>query len=84
MRPNAPNHVWAIDFVHDKLSSNRTCKMLTVVDEYIHQALAVHVACKVSSSDAPEALYPLVIKHRKPRYARYDNGHEFIAEVVPN
>ena len=58
--------------------------MLTVVDEYIHQALAVHVACKVSSSDAPEALYPIVIKHRKPRYARYDNGHEFIAEVVPN
>ena len=23
MRPNAPNHVWAIDFVHAKLSNNR-------------------------------------------------------------
>ena len=39
MRPNAPNHVWAIDFVHDKLSNNRPYKMLTVVDEYTRQAL---------------------------------------------
>jgi transposase InsO family protein len=44
MRPNGPNHVWAVDFVHDKLSNNRPYKMLTVVDEYTGQAFAVHVA----------------------------------------
>jgi len=44
MRPNAPNHVWAVDFVPDKLSNNRPYKMLTVVDEYTRQALIVHVA----------------------------------------
>ena len=32
MRPNGPNHVWAIDFVHDKLSNNRPYKMLTVME----------------------------------------------------
>ena len=46
MRPNGPNHVWAVDFVHDKLSNNRPYKMLTVVDEYTRQALAIHVAHK--------------------------------------
>ena len=53
MRPNGPNHVWAVDFVHDKLSNNRPYKMLTVVDEYTRQALAVHVAHKMSAADVP-------------------------------
>ena len=44
VRPNGPNHVWAVDFVHDKLNNNRPYKMQTVVDEYTSQALAVHVA----------------------------------------
>jgi len=63
MRPNGPNHVWAVDFVHDKLSNNRPYKMLTVVDEYTRQALAVHVAHKMSAADVLEALYPLIITH---------------------
>jgi putative transposase len=73
MRPNAPNHVWAIDFVHDKLSNNRPYKMLTVVDEYTRQALAVHVANRMSAADVLEALYPLLIRHGKPQHIRSDN-----------
>ena len=34
LRPMHPNHVWAIDFVHDKLSNGRSYKMLTVLDEF--------------------------------------------------
>ena len=34
LRPKYPNHIWAIDFVHDKLSNGRPYKMLTVMDEY--------------------------------------------------
>jgi len=33
LRPTHANHVWAIDFVHDKLSNGRSYKMLTVLDE---------------------------------------------------
>ena len=40
MRPTYPNHVWAIDFVHDNLSNGRSYKMLTVLDEYTRQELA--------------------------------------------
>ena len=81
MRLNGPNHVWAIDFVHDKLSNNRPYKMLTVVDEYTRQALAVHVAHKMSAADVLEALYPLFIIHGRPYYMRSVNGPEFTAEV---
>jgi putative transposase len=33
LRPQYPNHIWSIDFVHDKLSNGRPYKMLTVLDE---------------------------------------------------
>ena len=33
LRPRHANHVWSIDFVHDKLSNGRPYKMLTVLDE---------------------------------------------------
>ena len=29
LRPTHPNHVWSIDFVHDKLCNGQSCKMLT-------------------------------------------------------
>jgi putative transposase len=55
--------------------------MLTVVDEYTRQALAVHVAHKMSAADVLEALYTLLIKHGKPQYIRSDNGPESVADV---
>ena len=81
MRPNGPNHVWAVDFVHDKLSNNRPYKMLTVVVEYTRHALAIHVAHKMSAADVLEALYRLLSTHGRPYYIRFDKGPEFTAEV---
>lgn len=51
LRPTHANHVWAIDFVHDKLSSVRSYKMLTVLDEFTRQALCVEVQDKMNSND---------------------------------
>jgi hypothetical protein len=32
------NHIWSIDFVHDKLTNGRGCKTLTGIDEYTRDA----------------------------------------------
>ena len=58
LRPKYQNHIWAIDFVHDKLSNGCPYKMLTVMDEYTRQALAVHVGTKLGSAKVLEAHYP--------------------------
>jgi len=79
LRPTHPNHIWSIDFVHDKLSNGRSYKMLTVLDEYTRQALCVTVRTKMGSAEVLEALYPLLLQHGKPAYLRSDNGPEFIA-----
>ena len=61
--PKHPNHIWAIDFVHDKLSNGRSYKMLTVLDEYTREALCVAVWPRMNAHDVLDALRPLLMKH---------------------
>jgi transposase InsO family protein len=82
LRPRYPNHIWSIDFVHDRLSNGRPYKMLTVLDEYTRQALCVTVAYKMGSADVLEALYLLLLRHGKPEFLRSDNGPEFVAQPL--
>ena len=80
LRPMHPNHVWAIDFVHDKLSNGRRYKMLTVLDEFTRQALCVEVRDKMNSDDVLQVMHRLLMKYGKPEFIRSDNGGEFVAE----
>jgi len=80
LRPKYPNHIWSIDFVHDKLAGGRSFKMLTVLDEYTREALCVTVKPRMGNAEVLEALYPLFLKQGKPEFIRSDNGPEFIAE----
>lgn len=73
LRPTHPNDVWAIDFVHDKLSNGRSYKMLTVLVEFTRQALAVVVRTKMGADDVLETLYPLLLRHGSPEHIRSDN-----------
>src|SRR5512146_1347568 len=43
LRPAWPNHVWSYDFVADRTSDGRPLKILTVVDEYTRECLAIDV-----------------------------------------
>ena len=56
--------------------------MLTVLDEYTRQALCVGVKPRMGSADVLEALYPLLLKHGKPKFIRSDNGREFTAHAL--
>lgn len=79
LRPKFADHIWSVDFVHDKLSNGRRYKMLTVLDEFTCQALCVAVSFNMGSVEVLEALHSLFLKHGKPEYLRSDNGPEFIA-----
>ena len=79
LRPLYQNHVWSIDFVHDRLASGRPYKMLTVLDEYTREALCVEVKDRMGSAEVLEVLYRLILKHGKPEHVPSDNGREFQA-----
>lgn len=80
LRPKYENHIWSIDFVHDRLSNGTSYKMLTVLDEYTRQALCVAVKPKMGNAEVLEALYLLFLQYGKPEFIRSDNGPEFVAE----
>ena len=82
LRPQYPNHIWSVDFVHDRLSNGRPYKMLTVLDEYTRQARCVVARPRMGAAEVLEALYPLLLRHGKPTYIRSDNGPEFIATAL--
>ena len=81
LRPKYPNHIWSIDFVHDRLSNGRSYKMLTVLDEYTREALCVTVKSRMGNAEVLEALYPLFLTRGKPEFIRSDNGPEFVARA---
>ena len=82
LRPGWKNHVWAYDFVHDRTHDGRAFRMLTIIDEYSRECLAIVTKRKLKSGDVLEALENLFISHGLPDYIRSDNGSEFTAKAV--
>jgi len=82
LRPSWKNHVWAYDFVHDRTKDGRAFRMLTVIDEYSKECLAITTKRKLKSGDVLETLENLFIDHGMPDHIRSDNGAEFTAIAV--
>jgi len=82
LRPEHRDHVWSYDFVVDRTHNGRAFRMLTIMDEYTRECLAIKVARKLNSMDVLDCLSNLFILRGTPGYIRSDNGSEFTAKVV--
>ena len=82
LRPTHRNHVWSYDFVADRTHDGRSIKMLTVIDEYSRECLAIVVERRLQSDDVLSCITELFVKHGPPEHIRSDNGSEFTARVV--
>ena len=82
LRPDRPNHVWSYDFVADKTHGGGAIRMLTVIDEYTRECLALPVARQLRSDDVLATLAGLFAERGPPEHIRSDNGPEFTANVV--
>ena len=82
LRPERPNHVWAYDFVEDRMRDGRKFRMLNVVDEFTRECLAIRVARRLGAADVIDVLADLFITRGTPGHIRSDNGPEFAAVAV--
>ena len=82
MKPERKGHVWAYDFVACRTEDGRAVRMLTVIDEYTRECLAIKVARRIKSDDVIHALTELFVFNGAPEHIRSDNGPEFTARVV--
>jgi putative transposase len=72
--PSKPNEQWAIDFVHDRLASGRTIRVLTVVDTFTRECLALEVDTSLPSRRVTRTLDSVIFERGRPEKIRMDNG----------
>ena len=82
LRPLYRNHVWSYDFMSDRTYDGRAIKILTVIDEYTRESLAIVVARKIKADDVLHGLTDLFVNYGPPEHIRSDIGPEFTAKAV--
>lgn len=82
LRPTYKDHVWAYDFVQDRTADGRRIRMLTIVDEFTRECLAIDVGRSLKSDDVLEQLAWLMATRGVPGHIRSDNGAEFTSRAV--
>ena len=73
---SAANQEWALDFVHDAVESGRTIRVLSVVDAYTRECLALEVDTSFASRRVTRVLEGIVAERGLPQSIRCDNGPE--------
>ena len=70
------NQEWALDFVHDAVECGRAIRVLSVVDAYTRECLALEVDTSFASRRVTRALEQIVSERGAPQAIRCDNGPE--------
>ena len=81
-RATQPNEVWSWDFVEDQTERGGKLRLLTLIDEYTRQCLAIHVAWSIRAVDVITVVEVAMARYGKPAHIRSDNGPEFIAYAI--
>jgi transposase InsO family protein len=81
-RAERKDHVWSYDFVFDRTRDGKPLRMLTMVDEYTRECLAIDVERRLDSEDVLDRLEQLFVARGTPEFIRSDNGSEFTAKAV--
>lgn len=81
-RTDAPNELWAMDFVRDTLASGRVFRALTLVDTCTRECLGIEVDVSLSRECVVRVLDQLRVTRGLPARISCDNGPEFRSRVL--
>ena len=70
------NQEWALDFLHDAVDCGRAIRVLSVVDAYTRECLALEVDTSFASRRVTRVLDAIVAERGQPLAIRCDNGPE--------
>lgn len=79
---HAINEIWSMDFVADQLFDGRKLRMLTVVDLYTRECLAIDVGQSLKGEDVVRVLNGITEQRGLPQTIKTDNGSEFISKIM--
>lgn len=76
------NQRWAMDFVSDTLAKGRTFRVLTIIDEYTRECLALEADTSLPGLRVVRVLQQLADTRNLPEEIHVDHGPEFICRSV--
>ena len=64
--PSHTNDIWSLDFIHDQMSDGQRYRLLTVIDDYKREGLAMEVGFSLPASRVIRTLNQLLEYHTTP------------------
>jgi hypothetical protein len=81
--PGRANQCWSMDFVSDKFTEGRSFRVLSIVDQFTRECIALSVDRSMSSAKVAEALTAAVDEYGSaPESITVDNGTEFTGRAL--
>jgi len=77
-----PHERWAMDFMHDRLADGRSIRVLTVIDVFTRECLALMADRSFRGEDVAEVLTRLQEQHGPPEVIQCDQGTEFTSMAM--
>ena len=77
-----PDQRWSLDFVSDALWWGRKLRMLTVVDTYTRESLAIEVDTSLSGARVARVLDRVIAERAAPDEIVMDNGPELTSKAL--
>ena len=77
--PEAPNLVWSMDFMADRLAVGRQFRLLNVLDDFNREGLGIEVDFSLRAERVIRSLDRIIEWRGKPGTVRVDNGPEYIS-----
>src|SRR5436309_9176039 len=76
------NHVWSYDFVEAQTHDGRKVRLMTLIDEFTRECLAIRVARRINSFGVIATMADVMLTRGVPEHVRSDNGAEMTSKVV--
>ncbi len=72
----------AYDFVEAQTHDGRKVRLMTLIDEFTRECLAIRVARRINSLGVLETMADVMLVRGVPEHIRSDNGPEMTAKIV--
>lgn len=80
--PEAPNEVWSMDFMADRLGDGRQFRLLNVLDDFNREGLGIEIDFSLPAERVVRALNRIIEWRGKPLAIRVDNGPEYVSSTL--
>ncbi len=80
-QPILPNVTWSMDFMSDALEDGRKTRILTIVDDYNRECLAIECGISIPAERVIRTIERIIEQRGRPQHIRMDNGPEFTSHV---